>query len=86
MENKKYNGWNTYATWLVNVTIISDIRWDDYEEPITSDYLEEIVEDIVFNNTVEKDCLAADFARVFLYDVDYQELAEAINSELTIAK
>ena len=86
MENKKYNGWNSYATWLVNVTLISDIRWDDYEEPITSDYLEEIVEDIVFNNTVEKDCLAADFARVFLYDVDYQELAEAINSELTIAK
>ena len=86
MANKKYNGWNTYATWLVNVIIISDIRWDDYEEPITSDYLEEIVEDIVFNNTVEKDCLAADFARVFLYDVDYQELAEAINSELTIAK
>jgi hypothetical protein len=32
MENKKYNGWNTYATWLVNVTITSDIRWDDYEE------------------------------------------------------
>ena len=86
MENKKYNGWNSYSTWLVNVTLISDIRWDDYEEPITSDYLEEIVEDIVFNNTVEKDCLAADFARVFLYDVDYQELAEAINSELTIAK
>ena len=86
MENKKYNGWNSYATWLVNVTLISDIRWDDYEEPITSDYLEEIVEDIVFNKTVEKDCLAADFARVFLYDVDYQELAEAINSELTIAK
>jgi hypothetical protein len=56
------------------------------KKPITSDYLEEIVEDIVFNNTVEKDCLAADFARVFLYDVDYQELAEAINSELTIAK
>ena len=84
MENKKYNGWNSYSTWLVNVTLISDIRWDDYEEPITSDYLEEIVEDIVFNNTVEKDCLAADFARVFLYDVDYQELAEAINSELTI--
>jgi hypothetical protein len=86
MENKKYNGWNSYATWLVNVTLISDIRWDDYEEPITSDYLEEIVEDIIFNNTVEKDCLAATFARAFLCGVDYQELTEAINSELTIAK
>jgi hypothetical protein len=84
MENKKYNGWSNYATWLVNVNIISDIRWDDYEEPITSDYLEEIVEDIVFNNAVEKDCLAADFARAFLHDVNYQELAEAVNSELTI--
>lgn len=84
MDNNKYNGWANYATWLVNVTLVSDMRWDDYEEPITSDYLKEIVEDIVFNNTVEEGCLAADFAQAFLYDVDYQELAEAINSELTI--
>lgn len=84
MDNRKYNGWTNYATWLVNVTIVSDIRWDDYEEVITSEYLEKIIEDIVFNNTVEKDCLAADFARAFLYDVDYQELAEAINEDLTV--
>jgi hypothetical protein len=84
MENQKYNGWSNYATWLVNVNIISDIRWDDYKKPITSDYLEGIVEDIVFNSTGEEDCLADTFARAFLHDVDYQELAEAINSELTI--
>jgi len=82
MEDKKYNGWANYATWLVNVTLVSDLRFDDYEDVITSEYLEEIVEDIVFNNTVEKDCLAADFARAFLADVDYQELAEAINEDL----
>ena len=34
MENKKYNGWSNYATWLVNVNIISDIRWDDYEDEV----------------------------------------------------
>ena len=80
----KYNGWANYATWLVNVTIVSNRRFDDYGDVITSEYLEEIVKDIVFNNTVEKDCFAAHFARAFLADVDYQELAEAINTDLQI--
>ena len=78
MKNKKYNGWNTYATWLVNVLIISDIRWDDYEEPITSDYLEEIVEDIVFNNTVEKDCLQLPLLELFYVELIIKNLPKLL--------
>ena len=80
MENKKYNGYHNYETWRVMQEILIDIEWDDDDE-VTGDYLKEIVDDIVFNNTVEKDCLAADYARSFLCNVDYYELAEAINED-----
>jgi hypothetical protein len=81
MNDKKYNGWTNYATWRINLEILGDIEWD---EPVKADDLEEITEDIVFSNTVEKDCLAADYARAFLHDVNYHEIANHINDELKI--
>ena len=77
----KHNGWSNYATWRVYLEILSDIEFDQF---VDAEYLEEITNDIVFNNTVEKDCLAADYARAFLADVDYNEIAEAINADLQI--
>jgi len=59
MRDTKYNGWTNYATWRINLEILGDI---EFEEKVSADYLEEIVEDVVFNNTVEKDCLVADYA------------------------
>jgi len=75
----EYNGWTNYATWRVNLEILGDI---EFEETVTADGLKEIVEDCVFNNTVEKDCLAADYARSFIQQVNFYEIAEGINSEL----
>ena len=77
--NKEYSGWTNYATWRVNLEILGDI---EFEETVTADDLKEIVEDCVFNNTVEKDCLAADYARSFIQQVNFYEIAEGINSEL----
>jgi hypothetical protein len=74
--NKEYNGWTNYATWRVNLEILGDI---EFEETVTADDLEEIVEDCVFNNTVEKDCLAADYARAFISEVNFHEIAKNIN-------
>jgi hypothetical protein len=79
--NKEYNGWTNYATWRVNLEILGDI---EFEETVTADDLEEIVEDCVFNNTVEKDCLAADYARAFISEVNFYEIAESINSEIDL--
>ncbi len=79
MTMSKYNGWSNYATWRVNLEILGDI---EFEETVTADDLKEIVEDCVFNNTVEKDCLAADYARSFIQQVNFYEIAEGINSEL----
>jgi hypothetical protein len=77
--DKKYNGWTNYATWRVNLEILGDI---EFENKTSADYLEEIVEDCVFTNQVEKDCLAADYARAFISEVNFYEIAESINEEL----
>ena len=76
-----YNGWTNYATWRVNLEILGDI---EFEETVTADDLKEIVEDCVFNNIVEKDCLAADYARAFIQQVNFYEIAESINSEIDL--
>ena len=80
MGNKKHNGYHNYETWRVMLEILGDIEWGDDEE-VTKDLLEEIVDDIVFSNLVEKDCLAADYARSFLSNVNYYELADIINED-----
>ena len=74
--NKEYNGWTNYATWRVNLEILGDI---EFENKMSADDLKEIVEDCVFNNTVEKDCLAADYARAFISEVNFHEIAKNIN-------
>jgi hypothetical protein len=79
MSDSRYNGYTNYPTWRINLEIIGDI---EFESLVTEEDLKEIVEDIVFNNTVEKDCLAADYARAFLSNVNYSELAELINYEI----
>jgi len=77
----KYNGWTNYATWRINLEILGDIK---FEEPVTIEQLEEIVEDCVFNNRVEKDCLAADYARAFISEVNFYEIKRHINDELKL--
>ena len=72
---KTYNGWSNYATWRVNLEILSDI---EFEEPVTADDLKEIVEDVVLRDTNH---IAEDYARVFLDEVNYNEIAETINDE-----
>ena len=82
MENKKYNGWDNYATWRVNLEILGDI---EYEEEVTADYLAEIVEDVVFSRFEMGDGshLVEDYARAFVGDVNYNEIAAAINDCIT---
>ena len=81
MGYEKHNGWTNYATWRVNLEILGDI---EFENKMSADDLKEIVEDCVFNNTVEKDCLAADYARAFISQVNFYEIAQSINEELEL--
>jgi hypothetical protein len=54
----------------------------EFDEQVSADYLEDLVEDCVFTNAVVKDCLAADYARAFIAQVNFHEIAESINIEL----
>ena len=80
MKKQVYNGWSNYATWRINLEILGDIEFD---HPVTYDYLEEIVEDVVFTNKTEGG-LAEDYARAFIEQVDFIEIASEINAELEL--
>ena len=78
---KEYNEWTNYATWRVNLEILGDIEFD---EQVSADYLKEIVEDVVFSQYELGDGshLVEDYARAFISQVNFYEIAEHINEEL----
>jgi hypothetical protein len=87
----RYNGWTNYATWRVNLEIFDDINaLDMWPREVRTDdayglgkQLEEYADEVVTGAAPEG--LAADYARAFLSDVNWQEIAEhlldAIKSE-----
>ena len=78
-----YNGWTNYATWRVNLEILGDI---EFEEQVSADYLKEIVEDCVFSNYEMQNGshLVEDYARSFISNVNYYEIAQHINEEIKL--
>jgi hypothetical protein len=78
-----YNGWTNYATWRVNLEILGDI---EFEDVVSADYLKEIVEDVVFSNyeIYSGSHLVEDYARSFISNVNYDEIAKYINEEIDI--
>ena len=89
MNDNKYNGWTNYATWRVNLEILSDMDWHETED-IDFDYLKELVEDTVLgeyraNNTITSR-LAEDYALAFLNEVNYHEILEHILDEKEMNK
>ena len=81
--NKEYNGWTNYATWRVNMEVLGDIEFD---EIVSADVLKEIVEDIVFSQYElgNGSHLVEDFARAFISEVNFYEIAQSINEELEL--
>lgn len=71
-----YNGWTNYATWRVMLEM-----FDGYETrtPVTAEDCEELADDIVSNYGEAHSGLALDYARAFLRDVEWREIAAAIN-------
>ena len=76
-----YNGWSNMATWQVANDILNHHQWDD-SESITIEYLKELVNNAVFDNTgVATSALIAGYARRFLRDVNWEELAEVYQTD-----
>jgi hypothetical protein len=81
MLDTTYNGWTNYATWRVNLEIFdgmnphdmtgqSEIDPDDF-----ADFLKEWADDIVSNDCPDGG-LAADYARAFLENVNWRQIAK----------
>lgn len=76
------NGWSNYATWRVNLEIIDKI---DFDELTDAGALKEIVECVVFNeDSKNEQSFIQDYAEAFLANVNYYEIANAINAELAL--
>ena len=81
--NKEYNGWTNYATWRVNVEIIDGIEIDTIT---CAEYIKEYVEDVVFSQYElgNESYLVEDYARAFVSQVNFYEIAQRINEELEL--
>jgi len=76
--SKLYNGYDNFATWKVQLEILSYIEFDG---PVTTDILKKIVEDEVF---IFKKELMENYARCFLSNVNYYQLKRLINEDIPI--
>jgi len=75
--SNEYNGWTNYETWRVNLEVFDgldmseEIRMAD-DVDYLADYLSEMVDETVCGDA---DGLAKDYARAFLSNVDFHQIA-----------
>jgi len=79
-----YNGWANYATWRVQLEILDDYvsSQDDRTMADTdisdlAEHLQEYVDDVLTGFGEGKEGLALDYARAFVSDVDWYEVAKS---------
>jgi len=78
----RYNGWTNYATWRVNLEIFDGIDLEYFTDEIGSGdtytlakRLQEFADNVIsVEGTTEG--VAVDYARAFLADVNWYEIAE----------
>ena len=83
--NVNYNGWTNYATWRVSLEIFDGYDFEDYSpEEITATFCQDWAEEAIFVNfdTCDTPILIEGYARAFLNDVNWYEIAESIRETL----
>ena len=78
MKKETYNGWTNYATWRVNLEIFDGMHSDIDGEKVTAESCKDYAEEVV---SASGEGLALDYARAFLANVNWQEIAEALNKK-----
>lgn len=78
----RYNGWTNYATWRVNLEIFDGIDLEYFTDEIgtrdvyaLSKRLEEFADNVISADGTAEGA-AVDYARAFLADVNFYEIAE----------
>lgn len=74
------NGWTNWETWKVSLEIFDGFEAD---EEVTADILQELTEQIVFEN-INKGSFVEALVWDFLQRVNFDEIAEHINDELEL--
>ena len=82
MNNEKHNGYTNYATWRVNLEIFDGFSAMD-DEKVTAEYCEEYAEEVIFSDLENDQSLACSYARAFLADVNWHEIAEDSGADET---
>lgn len=87
-NDKTYNGWTNYATWRVNLEIFDGFDLEEYFQlsikecdlDAIPDNLQEYAEEIIFSchryDERAPSSLMEDYARAFLQDVNWYEIAK----------
>ena len=79
MQEKKYNGWTNYATWRINIEIWDGYDWENKTFENISDLtkrLEEQTDEVLTDYGENETGLALDYARAFVSDVNWHEIAQ----------
>jgi hemerythrin-like domain-containing protein len=91
MSDTKYNGWTNYATWRIKLEVLDNIeenikendqKWEDIGQ--LKKYLAEYVDEVItkYDGDSEETGLAIDYARAFVNQVNWHEIAEHILEDL----
>lgn len=90
MSDNRFNGWTNYATWRVNLEMFDGIDprdWCDIDlnaESATYDLSQQLklFADDRISDFGELQTLAVDYARAFLSDVNWYEIAERMLDDI----
>ena len=81
-EEKTYNGWANYATWRINLELWDDDSWIDgqtFDDVYAlSEHIKDQTDEILTGYGEKGDGVTLDYARAFVSDVDFVEIAEHI--------
>lgn len=80
MTSNQYSRWTNYATWRVNLEIFSDMDpsdmgWQRLDQYDMANAMKEYANEIIDQSG---EGLAVDYARAFLNNVDWQEIAKSM--------
>ena len=79
-----YNGWTNYSTWRVNLecfdgATLEDLSWDGMTQSEVASAAQEYVDELLCGSSTGGPCgdgLALSYARAFVSDVNWYEIAE----------
>jgi len=76
-----YNGWTNRQTWLINIWFMDGL---DGQEPVTAEYLQEMVEEYIYDALESVPTNPRNFLQdiMDISDVNWDELADNHNSEI----